>query len=612
MSFDPKSYRRKLAAVLGLGKSGQAAARLLLRNGFKILGSDTRPRGALKAAIGNLAGKIALEAGGHGPRCLKAASAVKSPGVPPQAPVLDRLRQAGIPVFSELEVGLAFRPGLELAAITGTNGKTTTTALAAEMFRRGLPKGRRALAVGNIGLPVSAAASAAKSKDVFILEVSSYQLEDSVRFHARGAALLNITPDHMEHHGSMDAYIEAKSRIFREQKAEDFCVFNADDPLVFKLSRRAPGRRLYFGRKSAFVHAWAEGGVIRAKLPGGPELRFAPPDLPGEHNLANAMAAVLVALGWGIKPAAVQKALKSFRGVAHRLEDFGSVRGIRCVNDSKATNVDSTIVALRTFPKKNVLLILGGLHKGAPYRPLRPLVESSVKGIFTIGSAAVKVEDDLRGLVPIFPCGDLATAVKTALDVGSAGDVLLLSPACASSTSFKISRSAASGSRLWSRSADSAQKESAGLCLGRDLDRPGDRRTAHGFFSQRHPGGAQDRQLPFLLQAPAAFLYPGLGRYVVFQPIQLQPPEAVGLAGLCDDGYRADRGAVRARPGKSPPLAAAGSLHIAAFGIGQICLRPVLGLLSRPQAFQDRLSGARPAGSGRCGKHSAAAHRSGT
>lgn len=437
-AFDPEPSRgHKLACILGLGKSGQAAARLLKRKGFKVFGSDSRPRPQLRKVLGRLASAISWEGGGHSDRVLKSDFAVKSPGLPSRAPVLDGLRACGIPVFSEIEAALAFSPSRDLVAISGTNGKTTTTALTAEIFRRGLPRGRKLHLAGNIGTPLSETVLKIKAKDVIVLEASSYQLEDSRSFHPRAAALLNITADHLDHHGGMQAYLDAKARIFREQRGDDFCVFNAEDPLVLKLSRRCRCRRLYFGRPGAYSHAWMQAGKIRVKLPGAKETRFDPPALPGSHNLENAMAAVLLGMGWGLKPQAIQKALKSFPGVPHRLEEAGTVRGIRCVNDSKATNVDSTMVALRTFPKKNVMLILGGLHKGSPYKPLRPLIESAVKGILTIGSAAPKVEEDLSGIVPILPCGDLQTAFNTALQIGSEGDVLLLSPACASFDQFR-------------------------------------------------------------------------------------------------------------------------------------------------------------------------------
>jgi UDP-N-acetylmuramoylalanine--D-glutamate ligase len=437
MSFVPRAYRGKLAAVLGLGKSGLAAARLLQAKGFQVLVSDRKPRREVQLALGRLAARVRWEGGGHSARLRRAAFAVKSPGLPSGAAVLAELRAAHVPVFSELETALAFCATSDVIAITGTNGKTTTTALTAEIFRHGLPRGRRALVAGNIGTPLSETAPRAKGKDVLVLEASSYQLEDSRSFHPRAAALLNITADHVDHHGSMQAYIEAKAKVFAEQQGDDFCVFNAEDPLVLKLSRRCRCRRLYFGRKGAYSQAWVEGGKIRVRLPGEKATAFIPPALPGAHNLENAMAAILLGLGWGLKPAAIQKALKSFRGVPHRLEEAGTVRGIRCVNDSKATNVDSTMVALKTFTHKNVLLILGGLHKGSPYQPLQPLIDSVVKGILTIGSAAAKVDEDLSGSAPIFPCGDLKTAFATALHIGVPGDVLLLSPACASFDQFR-------------------------------------------------------------------------------------------------------------------------------------------------------------------------------
>ncbi|MDE2143046.1 MAG: UDP-N-acetylmuramoyl-L-alanine--D-glutamate ligase, partial [Elusimicrobia bacterium] len=201
-----------------------------------------------------------------------------------------------------------------------------------------------------------------------------------------------------------------------------------------------PAERLYFGTKAAHVHAWEEGGKLHFRLPGAKkEAVLIPPKLPGRHNLENALAAGLLGFARGIKPAAIQRAFKSFKGVPHRIEDCGTARGVRCVNDSKATNVDSAMVALKAFEPggKRLLLIMGGLHKGSPYAPLKPWIEKTVKGILTIGSAARRIEEDLAGLVPVFPCGDLATAVDTALRIGAKGDVLLLSPACASFDQFR-------------------------------------------------------------------------------------------------------------------------------------------------------------------------------
>ncbi|MBI5625150.1 MAG: UDP-N-acetylmuramoyl-L-alanine--D-glutamate ligase [Elusimicrobia bacterium] len=436
-AFEPSRFKRTRAGVLGLGKSGLAAAKLLLAKGFTVFASDARPAKRVKAET-RLPRKLIWEGSGHSDRVLKCGFVVKSPGIPRSAPVVTRLEAAGIPLFSEVEVALAFSKAETLVAVTGTNGKTTTTALTQAIFAEGLPRGRKALSCGNIGSPACEVAPAAGKGDVLVMEASSYQLEDSRFFRPKAAVIMNITADHLEHHGAMAGYIEAKARVFRDQGPDDWCVFNAFDPLTMKLSRRAPSRKLYFGPKALGIHAWVEGGAIRARLPGKAESTFPLPPIPGEHNRHNAMAAVLLALTQGIKPAAIRAGLKAFKGVEHRLEECGTPQGIRCVNDSKATNVDSTLVALKSMPPASkTMLILGGLHKGSPYTPLRQLITERVKCILTIGSAASKVEEDLAGTVHVFPCKTLDVAVDTAFKVGEKGETLLLSPACASFDQFK-------------------------------------------------------------------------------------------------------------------------------------------------------------------------------
>ena len=439
--FDPKSARRgALAGVLGLGRSGQSVARLLIKKGFKVLGSDSRPKAELTPLLKGLPKSVKWEWSGHSDRLLKCAFVVKSPGLKPDLPILGKLSEKGIPVYSELEIALAYSKAKAVVAITGTNGKSTTTQLTWEIFKPGLPHGRKALLGGNIGIPISAIAPESRPSDVIILECSSYQLKDSTRFEPRACAILNVTADHLDYHGSMAAYLAAKAKIFREQGPGDAGVFNADDPTVYGLSRECPSQRLYFGAKGFNVHAWEEGGKLHFRLPGSKkELALIPPKLPGRHNLENAMAAALLALARGLKPAAIQKAFKAFKGIEHRLEPCGSVRSIACVNDSKATNVDSALVALKAYAPggKRLLLILGGLHKGFPYTPLKPWIERTVKGILTIGAASRRIEEDLAGLVPIFPCANLETAVETGLRIGEKGDTLLLSPACASFDQFQ-------------------------------------------------------------------------------------------------------------------------------------------------------------------------------
>jgi len=441
MSFDPKKYKkRKLAGVLGLGRSGQSVARLLLKKGFKVLASDSRPKAEIAPTLKSLPKAVKWEWNGHSKRLLACAFVVKSPGIKPDLPIFKALADKGIPVYSELEIALAYSKAKAVVAITGTNGKSTTTQLTWEIFKAGLPKGRHALLGGNIGIPISTVAPASKLKDVLVIECSSYQLEDSTHLEPRASAILNITADHLDHHGSMASYLAAKAKIFREQGPGDACVFNASDPTVYKLSRECPSERLYFGVKGLNVHAWEEDGKLHFRLPRAKkDSVLVPPKLPGRHNLENAMAAGLLALSRGLKPAVIQKAFKAFKGIEHRLEPCGVARGIACVNDSKATNVDSTVVALKAHlpGPKRILLILGGLHKGSPYAPLKPWIERTVKGILTIGTAARRIEEDLSGLVPIFPCGTLETAVETGLSIGEKGDTLLLSPACASFDQFK-------------------------------------------------------------------------------------------------------------------------------------------------------------------------------
>lgn len=437
MSFDPKRFKKGKAGILGLGLSGRAIAALLSRKGFKVFGSDTRPREEVRSCLGKLASRITWEGGVHSDRLLRCDFVVKSPGIPHSAAIIRKLKDKRIPIFSEIEVALSYCPKAEVVAISGTNGKTTTSALAYAMIKA--QRGRRAHLAGNIGMPLAELTGKIRAGDTVVLEVSSYQLEDSASFHPAAAALLNITPDHIDHHGTMSSYIESKARLFRQQKPGDSCVFNASDAICTKLSRRCRARKLQFGSEGPSVHAWMSSNRLHARLPGEKVIQFAPPKLPGSHNLENAMAAVLLALSRGIKVPAIRKALSTFRGVEHRLEAVGSVKGLRCVNDSKATNVNSTVTALKSFGAgpKDILLILGGLHKGSSYRPLWTLIEQRVKGILTIGSAAHLIEKELGAAALVFPCVNLKTAVETALKIGSKGDTLLLSPACASFDQFR-------------------------------------------------------------------------------------------------------------------------------------------------------------------------------
>lgn len=435
--FDPKAYARERACVLGLGRSGLHAAALLAKKGFRVLVSDEKPRKDL-ALASRLPRGVVIEAGGHGEKALTCGFAVKSPGIASGASILRRLKEAGIPVFSEMEVALSFCKAREIVAVTGTNGKTTTTALTAAVFKAAR---RRVHALGNIGTPLSQCVGAIGRGDTLVLEVSSYQLEDSRFFRPDSAAVLNITSDHVDHHGSMAAYMAAKARVFRRMDRSGVCVLNALDPLVVGLSRDCRTRKHFFSlQPTERSSAWFEDGKIRVQLPGEKKARsLCAPKLPGDHNVENAMAAALLALSRKVELKSIAKAFKAFKGVEHRLEDCPKTKGLFCINDSKATNVDSTLVALKSLRDRagKILLILGGLAKPGGFSALKPLVASTVKAVLTIGSAAAKIEEDLAGAAHVFPCETLEQAVSVALRIGIPGETLLLSPACASMDQFK-------------------------------------------------------------------------------------------------------------------------------------------------------------------------------
>jgi len=426
-----------------LGRSGAECANLLARKGFKVLASDSGPRDGLGRALQTLARGVEVETGRHTDAVLRAAFAVKSPGIDPDLPVLKRLKARRIPVFSEIEVALAFCPTDLVFAVTGTNGKSTTTALVGEILRSA---GYRTHVGGNIGVPLSRIVRRMRPGDALALELSSYQLEDSRRVRPRAACILNLTPDHLDHHGGFGAYTRAKAGIFRSQGKDDLCAFNEGDPVVRRLAASAPSRRLFFGPgpKADVRFRTGKGrGAIRVALPGRRPFVLKAPNLPGRHNLENASAAAAMAAGFGLSQEALQRGFDRFRGIEHRLEKVGTRKGLACVNDSKATNVESTRVALEAFlggggaRAKKLWLILGGRDKGSPYTPLAPLIRRTTRAILTIGEASSLIALDLKGTAPIVPCGTLETAVREAFRLGRSGEVLLLSPACASFDQFR-------------------------------------------------------------------------------------------------------------------------------------------------------------------------------
>ena len=431
----------KRVLVVGLGKSGVASALFLKMHGARVTVSDTKSGDELRNEIPVLLDHgITVETGGHGERTFRGQDLiVVSPGVPVDAPPLAQARTLGIAVIGEIELAARFLPG-PIIAITGSNGKTTTTTLTGEILEKaGIP----ALVGGNIGTPAISFADRANSDTVTVLEVSSFQLETIETFHPKVSVVLNVTPDHLDRHGTFEAYAAAKARIFENQNAGDFVVLNADDPACVAMAARTGGQVFWFSRqkeveRGAFVRGssivFRDGNQEREVIP------VAEIPLKGAHNLENVLAAVCAGTLMGCATEKVRQAVREFKAVEHRLEFVATVGGVDYYNDSKATNVDATIKALESFPA-NIHLILGGKDKGSDYTLLNELLRQRVKRVYTIGSAAGKIESQISasiaGHTELVYAETLANAVHKAHAAAQPGDVVLLAPACASFDQFR-------------------------------------------------------------------------------------------------------------------------------------------------------------------------------
>jgi len=435
-------YRRWLAgrtvSVVGLARSGVAAARLVHRLGGRVLASDSSPLAALPAEVRQLAHDgVSLWAGGHPPAAFENAElVVLSPGVPLTLPALAPVKARGVPVIGELE--LAWRVmEADFIAVTGTNGKTTTTTLTGELLNRDV---RPTLVGGNIGTPLSSGALEFPAHGIVVAEVSSFQLETTALFRPRVAALLNITPDHLDRHGSFDEYVEAKARVFANQTAADCTVLNRDDPVAAGLAARVAGRVLWFSRRAPLEHGvFLRDGWIVAQLNGHvePICPVAEITLRGQHNVENVLAATACALWTGRAPEAIRHAIGTFRGVAHRIERVKDERGVIFYNDSKGTNVASTIKAIESFTEP-VILIAGGKGKGQDFGPLGHAARGRVRHAVLIGEDRDKLRGPLAAAgVAIEAAPTMEDAVRLARAAARVGDVVLLSPACASFDMFE-------------------------------------------------------------------------------------------------------------------------------------------------------------------------------
>jgi UDP-N-acetylmuramoylalanine--D-glutamate ligase len=429
----------KKVLVVGLGKSGLEAALFLRRRGARVTVSDMRSAEALAKDIPALLEEgIMVEAGGHGLLTFRRQDLiVVSPGVPLDTPELVQAKAFGRTVIGELELAAHFLKGRTLA-ITGSNGKTTTTTLVGEILKEaGLPT----LVGGNIGVPVVALIDESTDDTWSVLEVSSFQLESTVEFRPAIAVILNITPDHLDRHGSFENYALAKERIFAVQGADDAVVLNADNERAAEAGTRAISRVFWFSLEHSVEQgAWLENGYVVFRAAKDAPIETVMPltgiTLKGAHNVENVLAAVVASRLAGAPVAAIRLAIEKFHAVEHRLEYVTTHNGVEFYNDSKATNVDATAKAIAAF-SGGIHLILGGKDKGSDYRVLSDLLRERVRAVYTIGSAAAKIESHLRGIVPLHSCETLDKAVAAAAEAARPGEIVLLAPACSSFDQFE-------------------------------------------------------------------------------------------------------------------------------------------------------------------------------
>ena len=420
--------------VVGMARSGMAAVELLIGKGARVVAVDVN-QGAVSPVKNERLAQLGVAMQPQtGAAFAGADLIVLSPGVPADAPEVEAARRRSIPVIGDLELASWFLQG-ETIGITGSNGKTTTTAMTGHILKScGIP----AQIGGNIGTPPCSMVATSKPGQWNVLELSSFQLETIDTFRAHVGVLLNITPDHLDRHYTLERYAAAKGRLFENQRAGDFAVFNADDSSSGELAGRRPAplaKDYWFSS----THAVSPGAYLsgdRLLLDGEPLMEAREVPLRGVHNLENTMAAAVAARLCGATHEAIREAVMNFPGVEHRLEFTRELNGVSWYNDSKATNVDATLKAIAAFPGK-LWVILGGKDKGSDYAPLTAPLKEKAHAALLIGAAAEKIASQLRGGVPLISCGTLEAAVGEAYRRAASGDTVLLAPACASFDQFE-------------------------------------------------------------------------------------------------------------------------------------------------------------------------------
>jgi len=429
----------KKVLVVGAGKSGLAVSRFLVKKGAVVVLTDANNPAYLEDKLAELVTEGIELSFGRYPEVKQGSFdlVVMSPGVPLNVEPARSAMKNGISVTGELELAYHFTEA-PIVAITGTNGKTTTTALIGSIFQN---TGRSTLVGGNIGLPLVTEVEKYCYKDVIVAEVSSFQLETTRVFKPKVGVILNITPDHLDRHGDMDNYIAAKARIFANQEPGDFIVLNYDDPLTAALGLKSRGDTIYFSRRKELENGvFVSEGKIIAKLGKDAEIICDIDDLsiPGAHNLENALAAIAATKAMGVDNTSLAATLKEFKGVSHRLEFVAEINGVRYINDSKGTNPDASIKALEAYDEP-IVLIAGGKNKGSDFSGLAEKIREKVRVLVVLGQSAELIADAARAckFENILYAGDFKEAVILACQAARPGEIVLLSPACASWDMFK-------------------------------------------------------------------------------------------------------------------------------------------------------------------------------
>jgi UDP-N-acetylmuramoylalanine--D-glutamate ligase len=428
------SVQGKRVVVVGAARSGVAAAALLVDRGAKVTLSERRDQFAEARSLQERG--VELELGGHRLETFERADlVVLSPGVPPEQPAVAAARARRVPVIAEIELASRWLKG-RVIAITGTKGKSTTTTLTGRMLERA---GFDVTVGGNIGAPLSAQVDRSTPSTLHVVETSSFQLEGIVKFRPWIAVLLNVSADHLDRHPNVGAYQAAKARIFENQQEDDWAVINADDPIVLELARTIRSRRRQFARRAEIdAGTVVEGGWIVDRQ-GQRRERLVPLDaihLLGPHLVSDVMAAATVGLIAGVSPTAMTSAVETFHGLEHAMELVAERDGVRFVNDSKATNVESALRSIESF-EAGLVPIIGGRFKGGDLRLLREPLRSRAKAVVTIGEARSLVKDAVGDVLPVREAESIDDAVRTAFELAKPAGVVLLAPACASFDMFR-------------------------------------------------------------------------------------------------------------------------------------------------------------------------------